>query len=108
MILDDVSLEMTQTDIYKLSFQNSRYKLLPDLAGLIKNKNTIMLFNVDVLDQYLDQFDKIKIQGLSDEQYNEFRKSGIRHDKKKDIITILFGFAVEFNAINDGFYISKF
>jgi len=71
---------------YYVSFYNLTCKPLPNDIGLIKNKNQLVLFKQEYIEDakmFLDGIKRIILFNLSEDNYDLFLKRGIKHDKSK-------------------------
>jgi hypothetical protein len=89
MELSDVKIEYFNTDLFKLSFLNKRYKVLANLNGVIKNRNAITLFSDSEIEQYIDKYSKIMLINISEVEYEDFKVKRLKHTKSKEISTVL-------------------
>jgi len=81
---------------YYISFYNLMCKPLPNNIGFIKNKNQMVLFKQEYIEDaqpFLDGIKKIILFNMSEDNYDLFLKRGIKHAKSKNdsIISIFDG-----------------
>jgi len=75
------------SEVYYISFYNLTCKPLPNNIGLIKNKNQMVLFKQEYIDDaqlFLDGINRITLMNLSEDNYNLFLKRDIKHTKSKN------------------------
>lgn len=88
MEFENIGFRDFMTEIYRSSFLSARYKPFDNVAGFIKNESEVVLFDKNLYDKYKNDFSKIKIFDYTEEEYLEFKKLKLTHNRVKNHITI--------------------
>ncbi|MCX6152747.1 MAG: hypothetical protein NT007_01165 [Candidatus Kapabacteria bacterium] len=89
MKIRDISLKLFQTDLFNASYLSKKYHLFDDKVGFEKNRNYAALFSGQGILKYLHKYQSLTIIALTLDEYAEFKKSSIPHQKFKETNTIL-------------------
>lgn len=89
MSLPYITSKDFKTFLYKASFLSERYTPIGNMDGFIKNYREISLFNKDLIYEYKDIYEEIKVFDYTEEEYKDTYKNNKNHNVVKNTITIL-------------------
>jgi hypothetical protein len=98
----NINLDMFNSEIFRASFLSKSFKPFNHILGYRKNKNEVVLFGKENLPEYLGQWNKIKMYGLSKEECEELKLVNDHKLTKIKIHHTIIHIAPEFFTLGGG------